>query len=967
MPSHFEYAAFSTNVYENTNQYIPAGWQVLASTTDPKNEYQGRAYVNHTTREVVIAHRGTIPGTEIVWQDIPILFGDRPPQYDQSAIPFNLQIHRQMKNSGMENYHLSFTGHSLGATLAELSIVDNASFGVTFESPGSKPMMDVSQQNYAQQHIISYNAFPNQINSTNLHVCQLIRRVYPAFAYSVAAEAIPPNPALFFNYVTKQQHHILPIYQQFNPKTGLPKAYSEHRPQDWPAGSEAAYTAWVNYSKSCSYWDTAITIMYSAHGGGFSIEQFKTNYIRGMLSISPDALSQPGTTIYLDKSGGVFSGGSRYIEDYQIQGGSWDITAYNGNNRYWLSNGSTVTITEMDRYENKVDSRTNAFVERTYVASEIYIDGNSVRGVAHHPLGASTNTYTLKTTSGQAYRLVKLKAPRAEVSSKPLALASASSSSTAMTPTQSTSSLDLLQKHNLQITNSESNTSIRLNNFVGGFFKITLYNPVHMNFRFFAGGDCASILAGSNAETFVSLSSIPVLANGTNDEEVTSQAFNSYGRAISNATVISKHFGSPMDDHVSTYPTGAPLANGNVVAAWLYSEIYVSDYDTVPYCFRILSPLGQPVSGVIMVEGSNVGDDNNIHYASPAVMGLPNGNFMIVYRGDYGQDPGDGALFLRVYTEFGSPVSSPILLDAAFEAGGSIHSSSFGASICVLENNKVVIAWTMYPSNTYAAIKVATVSLGGTIERIFYMAYGDAEMPSVAALKDNKFAITWTSARSYPYSAIAAIATSDGQLASLPFRLGMASEDAIPRTGVASLGNGNFVLSWGSNFAAYAQVFSSEVHGGVPKPHYPLFFLTGGLRDWGTCVTSIKNFGFAAATSYFTPSSYTGEVATIALNTVEIDGLPPSTEPLAKPLPQQITQQANTLTNKADTKTAVESSASFWQSVSNSLAGAVTTLASYGCFFCCPTSSDEDTSASPDSSAATTTASPPKTRTIEFV
>ena len=81
------------------------------------------------------------------------------------------------------NLSLSFTGHSLGAYLAELSVYYchmDLNFknvkAVTFDGPGSLDMMEQLSKNLlirfdpTQLDIIRYTAGPNMVNCANKHV-----------------------------------------------------------------------------------------------------------------------------------------------------------------------------------------------------------------------------------------------------------------------------------------------------------------------------------------------------------------------------------------------------------------------------------------------------------------------------------------------------------------------------------------------------------------------------------------------------------------------------------------------------------------------------------------------------------------------------------------------------------------------------------------------------------------------------
>src|SRR5687768_2703481 len=122
-PTDYEYAVLSQHVYRGSqlkpNQTIPQlrNWKVESIQSGEAN-YFGAIYFNSTKRQVVLAHRGT--------DSLPALFEDfmgiclnvLSPQkkeifaFIQHAIEFSEKM----------DFHLSFTGHSLGAFLAELSV-----------------------------------------------------------------------------------------------------------------------------------------------------------------------------------------------------------------------------------------------------------------------------------------------------------------------------------------------------------------------------------------------------------------------------------------------------------------------------------------------------------------------------------------------------------------------------------------------------------------------------------------------------------------------------------------------------------------------------------------------------------------------------------------------------------------------------------------------------------------------------
>ncbi len=176
-----------------------------------------------------------------------------------------------------EGYKVSFTGHSLGAFLAELSVFYcklqgfNNVNAVTFESPGSKESLEKLQSNL-QDHaidlnnldIISYVTYPNLINTYNHHVGTMY--------------TITPNLGNFgwvAGHYTKVTHSMDGILRCFSDS----KSFSERRLlKDWPYNSLTDQQ--MSHFFKVAKWDSAsyllpaseelnthqyFTLLYKAH------------------------------------------------------------------------------------------------------------------------------------------------------------------------------------------------------------------------------------------------------------------------------------------------------------------------------------------------------------------------------------------------------------------------------------------------------------------------------------------------------------------------------------------------------------------------------------------------------------------------------------------------------------------------------------------------------------------------------
>ena len=149
-------------------------------------------------------------------------------------------------------YRLSFTGHSLGGWLAELSaFYCHAYFGypdikaVTFDSPGSVPMMEKLQSNILNNqiklkgiNIVTYLAPPNFVNCCNSHGGEVFL-VKPEMKWpeQIGKSGLSDFISNQFGSGTKgflsfEGHCLAGILATFDPKTGKPKKCQ--RMADWP-------------------------------------------------------------------------------------------------------------------------------------------------------------------------------------------------------------------------------------------------------------------------------------------------------------------------------------------------------------------------------------------------------------------------------------------------------------------------------------------------------------------------------------------------------------------------------------------------------------------------------------------------------------------------------------------------------------------------------------------------------------
>lgn len=234
-------------------------WEVANVFDDTNNSgYYGAIYVNDKTHQVVLANRGT----EGVIAGLLNKNSDWKTNFEE-ILGGQIIIGQQAKNlrataeaieiAKAKGYRLSFTGHSLGAWLAELSAYYSYAYfdyrnvkAVTFDSPGSMPMMTALQSNI-QSHdaqvklqninIVTYLAQPNPANSCNEHVGRVYRVEAKMHLTEKVESALPKivNDTIGDKIkaaLSVEGHFLNGILETFDPESGKPRACKKML--DWP-------------------------------------------------------------------------------------------------------------------------------------------------------------------------------------------------------------------------------------------------------------------------------------------------------------------------------------------------------------------------------------------------------------------------------------------------------------------------------------------------------------------------------------------------------------------------------------------------------------------------------------------------------------------------------------------------------------------------------------------------------------
>ncbi|EPY35639.1 hypothetical protein STCU_01035 [Strigomonas culicis] len=158
-----------------SSEGLPKGWQVLLDCSSfnlNREGYFAVAYVNRAARHCIIAQRGTYEvlglraGVWVYFDEITIQFC--------LAKEFSHQVHQNLQRhiTTGEEWVVSYTGHSLGAVIAATRAVEEGTFAVTFESPGTRKFFEQvvgSDPRALDAALLTYLSPPNPINTLKPH------------------------------------------------------------------------------------------------------------------------------------------------------------------------------------------------------------------------------------------------------------------------------------------------------------------------------------------------------------------------------------------------------------------------------------------------------------------------------------------------------------------------------------------------------------------------------------------------------------------------------------------------------------------------------------------------------------------------------------------------------------------------------------------------------------------------------
>ncbi len=267
-PTPYEFAVMSQQAYQDDGGTPPIGWEVLMISGHYGNGYYGVAYWNDQENTVIIAHRGTddllsyyfIPSDLLA--DITLSLGNIPSQFDSSQI-FTQQVVARINNSETPILH---TGHSLGAALAELQAAQSDSRAVTFDSPGSKKLIE-SLDLSPSANVTEYLAPPHLLNTVNAHIGD-ITMIFPPQNFDIYRrptffEFIRDEFSVNYWLYTRDIHTQTKLLDAFDSLTGQP--VDAQPVLEWPTSQDDAYLHFLSYEQNNQFWQSYSEVIWNKY------------------------------------------------------------------------------------------------------------------------------------------------------------------------------------------------------------------------------------------------------------------------------------------------------------------------------------------------------------------------------------------------------------------------------------------------------------------------------------------------------------------------------------------------------------------------------------------------------------------------------------------------------------------------------------------------------------------------------
>ena len=248
----------------------------------------------------------------------------------------------------------------------------------------------------------------------------------------------------------------------------------------------------------------------------------------------------------------------------------------------------------------------------------------------------------------------------------------------------------------------------------------------------------------------------------------------------------------------------------------------------------------------------NTNTTGNQYY--PTVTSLSNGDFVIAWRDESGNDGNLAGVFGQIFSATGVKIGSE------FQVNTYTTGNQGDPSVSSLSNGDFVVTWgdgSGLDGNLAGVFGQIFNAIGAKVNSQFLVntyTTGNQQYPSVSSLSNGNFVVTWDDGSGLDGSGdgiFGQIFNATGAKVSSQFLVNTYTTGNQQYPSVSSLSNGNFVVSWvdlsgedGSGFGVFAQIFNAT--GAKVGNQFLVNTHTTGNQEL-TSISTLKNGGFTIA------------------------------------------------------------------------------------------------------------------------
>jgi len=254
-----------------------------------------------------------------------------------------------------------------------------------------------------------------------------------------------------------------------------------------------------------------------------------------------------------------------------------------------------------------------------------------------------------------------------------------------------------------------------------------------------------------------------------------------------------EHLANTETTNNQFYSAIAGLSNGGYVVTWQDgSHVGADTTDSIKA--QIFDASGAPLGGEFLVNTTTAN-----HQYSPAVAGLNNGNFVITWR----DDSGDNTIKAQAFDPSGAKIGSEFVVNT------NTYSMQQHPSVSALQDGGYVISWTdssqTLGDSSGTSIKLQRFDASGhqigTETLVNTHTINSQSEPQVAGLSNGGYAITWLDETGAAgdmngIDVKAQVFDSSGARSGGELLVNNVTSGRQSETDIAALSNGNFVVTW---------------------------------------------------------------------------------------------------------------------------------------------------------------------------